>query len=87
MLLLFIVAYYFDHLGVLSLAITNLAAWVGITATPTRILKHNDFNSERTIYSALVLGIVLIAVALLSVTKKVKDVSSEFVSEGRKTSK
>ena len=73
MLLLFIVAYYFDHLGVLSLAITNLAAWVGITATPTRILKHNDFNSERTIYSALVLGIVLIAVALLSVTKKVKE--------------
>lgn len=72
MLLLFIAAYYFDHLGVLSLAITNLAAWVGITATPTRILQENDFDSERTIYSAIALGAALLIVAFLSVTKKVK---------------
>lgn len=72
MLFLFIAAYYFDHLGVLSLAITNLAAWVGITATPTRILQENDFNSESTIYPALILGAALIAVAFLSVLKRIK---------------
>jgi hypothetical protein len=72
MLLLFIAAYYFDHLGVLSLAITNLAAWVGITATPTRILQQNDFNSEPTIYSAIALGVTLIAIGFFSTIKKVK---------------
>lgn len=72
MLLLFIAAYYFDHLGVLSLAITNLAAWVGITATPTRILQENDFNSEATIYAALTLGAALISGAFLSAVKKLK---------------
>jgi len=32
MLVLFFSAYYFDHLGILSLAITTLAAWAGIAA-------------------------------------------------------
>ena len=30
MVVLFFCAYFFDHLGILSLAITNLAAWIGI---------------------------------------------------------
>ncbi len=72
MLVLFFSAYYFDHLGVLSLAITNLAAWVGISVTPLRILEANDFNSSTIILSAILLGIFLIALGLASLQKKIK---------------
>jgi hypothetical protein len=34
MVVLFVSAYYFDHTGILSLAITNMGAWVGIALTP-----------------------------------------------------
>ena len=50
MLVLFFSAYFFDHLGILSLAITNLAAWIGITVTPSQLLKTNDINSSTIIY-------------------------------------
>jgi hypothetical protein len=72
MLLLFVTAYYFDHIGVLSIAIINLAAWVGINATPTRILKENDFDSDRTIYAAILLGVGLLLISFFSTSKKVK---------------
>ena len=72
MLLLFLAAYYFDHLGVLSLAITNLAAWVGISVTPTRILKENDFDGERTIYAAILLGLGLLLISFFSTLKRIK---------------
>ena len=54
MVVLFFCAYFFDHIGILSLAITNLAAWVGIVVTPAEILKSNDFNSVTIIYTGLV---------------------------------
>ncbi len=72
MVLLFISAYYFDHLGVLSLAITNLAAWAGITATPLGLIKENDFGNAQIIYSGIVLGAGLIAFAFLSNRKNIK---------------
>jgi hypothetical protein len=66
MVMLFISAYYFDHLGVLSLAITNLAAWMGIAVTPMRILKENSFDDMRLIYTGLVLGTILLLAAKAS---------------------
>ncbi len=72
MLLLFFSAYYFDHLGVLSMGITNLAAWMGIAVTPLQILKANDFNSETIILAGLLLGTLLIAAAILSDKKDLK---------------
>ena len=72
MVVLFFCAYYFDHLGVLSLAITNLAAWMGIVVTPTRILKQNDFNSDTIIYTALLLGVLLLAAGEISRWKNIK---------------
>ena len=66
MVVLFFCAYFFDHLGILSLAITNLAAWAGIAVTPTQILKANDFNSSTIIITGLLLGIALIAVGKLT---------------------
>jgi hypothetical protein len=72
MVILFISAYYFDHLGVLSLAISNLAAWMGIAITPTRLLKENDFDNMRIIYTGLVLGTILLFAALTSEKRNIK---------------
>jgi hypothetical protein len=72
MLVLFFTAYYFDHLGILSLAITNLAAWVGITVTPVKILQENDFSNSNIIITGLLMGIVLIAAGWLTKKQNIK---------------
>jgi hypothetical protein len=63
MLVLFFVAYYFDHLGILSMAIANLAVWMGVSVTPKQLLLHSDFNKETIIYTYLLLGILLLLAA------------------------
>jgi len=72
MVILFISAYSFDHLGVLSLAITNLATWVGIAVTPMRILKDNNFEDTTLSYTGLLLGLILLVTALISEKKNLK---------------
>jgi len=72
LVILFISAYSFDHLGVLSLAITNLAAWMGIAVTPMRILKENSFDDQRLIYTGLFLGIILLLAALAGEKRNIK---------------
>jgi hypothetical protein len=66
MLVLFYIAYDYDHLGILSLAITNLALWLGITVTPFVLLQHVDFDSRTVTYTYLGLGLLLIGAAHLS---------------------
>ena len=66
MVLLFFAAYYFDHIGVLSLAITNLAAWAGIAVAPLNFISDNDLSSTHLIYTGIILGIGLFIIALLS---------------------
>jgi hypothetical protein len=61
MLVLFFVAYYFDHLGILNMAIANLAIWMGVSVTPKQLLLNSDFNSETIISTYLVLGVMLLA--------------------------
>jgi hypothetical protein len=73
MVILFFAAYYFDHLGVLSIAITNLAAWLGITVTPAEILKDNNFNDARLIYTGIVLGAGLDVFSIVTKRKKIKE--------------
>jgi hypothetical protein len=72
MIILFFSAYYFDHIGVLSMAITNLAAWMGIAVTPLTILKNNDFSDANIIIAGVALGIFLIVAAIFSEKKKIK---------------
>ncbi|HEU4555705.1 MAG TPA: DUF2157 domain-containing protein [Chitinophaga sp.] len=72
LVVLFFSAYYFDHLGVLSLAITNLAAWMGIVVTPLHILRDNDFNSSTLIYTGLALGVLLVAAGEITYYKYIK---------------
>jgi len=72
MAILFFCAYYFDHLGVLSLAITNLAAWMGIVIMPTQVLWRNDFSSATLIYTGMLLGGMLVTAGEISARKKWK---------------
>ncbi len=72
MVVLFFIAYYFDHIGVLSLAITNLAAWAGITVTPAKILKANDFNSSTIIITGILLGVSLILAGIVTKKRNIK---------------
>lgn len=66
MVFLFWTAYYFDHLGILAMAIANLAIWMGISVTPKHLLQNGDFSSERAIYTYLVLGLFLLLLAYFS---------------------
>jgi hypothetical protein len=72
MAVLFFTAYFFDHLGILSLAITNLCAWAGISVTPLHILKDNDFNNDTIIITGLILGAGLIGTGILTNTRQIK---------------
>jgi len=72
MLILFASAYYFDHLGILSLAITNLAAWAGIAITPLSILKSGNFTDHRLIFTGILLAAVLLAAGQLSLRRQLK---------------
>lgn len=72
MVILFFCAYYFDHLGVLSMAVTNLAAWAGIAITPLNILHTNNFAEPEIIFSGLLLGVALTVIAWGSKQKNIK---------------
>lgn len=72
MLVLFFCAYYFDHLGVLSLAITNFAAWAGIAITPFDVLTGNDFSSHTLIYTGMLVGVALMVAGVLSTARNFK---------------
>ena len=72
MVLLFFAAYFFDHQGVLSMAIVNLATWLGFTVTPMQMLTNNDFNSATIIFTGLALGILLMLLAWVSNKKNIK---------------
>lgn len=71
-IIFFTAAYYFDHIGVLSMAITALAGFVGIAITPTSVF-HNDFASERIIITGLGLGTLLVGAALFLNWKDIKS--------------
>lgn len=64
-LLFFATAYFFDHRGVLSLAITTFSAWLGVTVTPRDLLANNDFDSPTLIKIAALLGAVLALTGLV----------------------
>ncbi|MFB9080885.1 DUF2157 domain-containing protein [Flavobacterium procerum] len=57
----FFCAYYFDNRSVLTIAITGLAAYVGLSVTPQDLLKNNDFYASQSLsFSAVLLGVLLI---------------------------
>ena len=57
----FFCAYYFDNKSILTIAITGLAAFVGLSVTPQDLLNNSNFYQDQTLsYSAIVLGVLLI---------------------------
>lgn len=66
MLVLFFVAYEFDHLGILNMAIANLAICMGVSITPAKLLSSGNFSNERIIFTYLALGLILITAAYLT---------------------
>jgi hypothetical protein len=63
--LFFYLAYRFDHRGVLSMAITALAAWVGVSVAPLTLFTEG-FPSETLSVPGLLLGLALLAAGLVS---------------------
>ena len=68
----FFLAYRFDHRGVLSMAITGLASWLGLTISPVSILENNDFSSPELISTGTILGVILCVTGRLSETRNLK---------------
>ncbi|RZK27595.1 MAG: DUF2157 domain-containing protein [Hymenobacter sp.] len=64
--LFFGLAYRFDHRGVLSMAITALAAWVGVSVAPLELFSNSDFLWHALSLPALLLGVGLVAAGLAS---------------------
>ena len=73
--LFFSCAYYFDHKGILSLGISGLAAWAGLTVTPLQLLESNDFSDTRIIVTAILLGVTI---AVLAIFSDLKDIKKHF---------
>lgn len=69
----FFVAYRFDHLGVLSLAITALASFWGIAVSPQKWYSGNFFDDANLHNTALIFGSAMIAVAMVLDKKKIKS--------------
>ncbi|HMT30650.1 MAG TPA: DUF2157 domain-containing protein, partial [Bacteroidia bacterium] len=67
----FILAYVFDHAGVLSLAITALASFVGISASPGMLL-NNQLSEASLIFTGISLAILLIGAAFYFKFKLIK---------------
>jgi len=63
----FFCAYYFDNRSVLTIAITGLAAYIGISVTPQDLVSNNDFYENQNLsYSAIILGGLLIVWTIYS---------------------
>ena len=56
----FFCAYYFDNRSALSIAITGLAAFIGITVTPKSLLENEIYSNPSLSYYGLALGVLII---------------------------
>jgi hypothetical protein len=72
MLLLFALAYYFDHRGVLSLAITNLGAWMGVAIEPMQLMR-TGWSGNNMVVNGLILGCTLHLACWLALRFEVKS--------------
>ncbi|MGI4875785.1 MAG: DUF2157 domain-containing protein [Janthinobacterium lividum] len=59
-------AYRYDHRGVLSLALTALATWVGVSVAPLAVFREGSFPTEILEGPGFGLGLALVVAGLLS---------------------
>ncbi|MCE7040532.1 DUF2157 domain-containing protein [Dyadobacter sp. CY312] len=70
--LFFFCSYRFDHTGVLSMGITGLASWLGLTIAPLSLLSGNDFTDQSLLVSAIILGCCMVVFSKVSETRDIK---------------
>lgn len=68
----FATAYRFDHVGVLSLAVTAFAAFWGIRISPQQWSSSEIFSQPNLKIAAIVLGFIVSIVALILDRRKIK---------------
>ncbi|MEA5258908.1 DUF2157 domain-containing protein [Arcicella aquatica] len=68
----FLAAYVFDHRGVLSMAITAFASWVGVSISPLSVFSKNDFSAPYFIFTSIGLGLFYVVIGLLAEYKQFK---------------
>jgi Predicted membrane protein (DUF2157) len=72
-LLFTVCAYRFDHIGVLTMALTAFTSWAGLAVTPLSIFQENAFNNEVTLmHTGIIVGMVFIGVGLLLNQSRIK---------------
>jgi hypothetical protein len=71
-LVCFWAAYYFDHLGALSVAITSLGAFWGLAVSPLSKSMYESFNTNYEVAAGLFFGGLLALAGFLSVKRKIK---------------
>jgi hypothetical protein len=62
----FFCAYYFDNKSILSIAITGLAAYIGLSVSPQALLNNDFYQTESLSYSAIGLGLLLVVLSIYS---------------------
>ncbi|MBL7813431.1 MAG: DUF2157 domain-containing protein [Saprospiraceae bacterium] len=71
--LFFFCAYRFDHIGVLTMGMTALVSWAGLTVTPLSIFKEDVFQAQPLlIHTGIIMGIVLIVMGLVFEHQRIK---------------
>jgi len=65
-ILFFASAYRFDHRGVLSMAVTGLASWLGLSIAPLSVLSGNNLTDLKILAAAIILGTLLTVTGWLS---------------------
>jgi len=69
----FFVAYRFDHLGVLSLAITAVASFFSISLSPQKWYSGDFLENADLHLKGMLFGVVLMIIAILLHRKKIKE--------------
>lgn len=65
-------AYLFDHKGLLSLGIVGIAGTIGLSIAPMQLLRGYELSAVPIVFTAIALGIVLVAFARYSSSKNIK---------------
>jgi hypothetical protein len=71
-LIFFTAAYWFDNKSVLSLGISGLAAWAGLTVTPLQLLQQNNFSTTTIVFTGITLGLLMALMGYMSEHKHIK---------------
>jgi Predicted membrane protein (DUF2157) len=53
-------AYYFDNKSCLSIGISGLAAYIGLSVSPQTLLEGSTFDTDNLSYSGVILGFLLV---------------------------